>query len=133
MGMGKLRLGSSAPPPAPSTSITTVTVYGMKPLQMLLSSLAYLKTYLWLGTGMGMGKLRLGSSRPSARTLLPRLQRQWRLGWAQALTRSVGPFGIGTDLPVAGDWDGDGQAEIGVFRPSARTFYLDYNGKLSMG
>jgi PKD repeat protein len=37
-------------------------------------------------------------------------------------------FGISGDLPVAGDWNGDGITEIGVYRNSTRTFYLDYNG-----
>ena len=27
-----------------------------------------------------------------------------------------------------GDWDNNGAAEIGVFRPSTHLFYLDYNG-----
>ncbi|HEU4389657.1 MAG TPA: SBBP repeat-containing protein [Blastocatellia bacterium] len=33
-------------------------------------------------------------------------------------------FGIAGDLPVAGDWDGDGDDEPGVFRPSAGQFLL---------
>jgi hypothetical protein len=37
-------------------------------------------------------------------------------------------FGMNGDLPVAGDWDGDGVAEIGVFRPSTGKWYLDLNG-----
>jgi PKD repeat protein len=37
-------------------------------------------------------------------------------------------FGISGDLPVSGDWDKNGRAEIGVFRPSTHLFYLDYNG-----
>lgn len=35
-------------------------------------------------------------------------------------------FGNSTDVPVAGDWDGDGYDNIGVFRNGA--FYLDVNG-----
>ncbi len=38
----------------------------------------------------------------------------------------VGSFGITGDLPVAGDWNGDGKAKVGVFRNG--TWYLDYNG-----
>ncbi|MFH1413702.1 MAG: hypothetical protein ABIG56_02535, partial [Candidatus Omnitrophota bacterium] len=34
-------------------------------------------------------------------------------------------FGYPTDLPFAGDWNGDGLSEIGVYRPSANKFYLD--------
>ncbi|MCK9591070.1 MAG: hypothetical protein M0Q91_03525 [Methanoregula sp.] len=37
-------------------------------------------------------------------------------------------FGITGDLPVSGDWNDDGRTEIGVFRPSTHSFYLDYNG-----
>jgi hypothetical protein len=31
------------------------------------------------------------------------------------------------DIPVVGDWNGDGIAEMGVFRPSNHNFYLDFN------
>ena len=31
------------------------------------------------------------------------------------------------DLPVAGDWNNDGVAEIGVFRPGTGKWYLDQN------
>ncbi len=34
-------------------------------------------------------------------------------------------FGYPTDLPFAGDWNGDGLSEIGVYRPSENKFYLD--------
>lgn len=33
-------------------------------------------------------------------------------------------FGLSTDIPLVGDWDGDGVATVGVFRPSNATFYL---------
>ena len=35
-------------------------------------------------------------------------------------------FGTSGDLPIAGDWNGDGKDEIGVFRNGP--WYLDYNG-----
>jgi hypothetical protein len=40
-------------------------------------------------------------------------------------------FGTATDLPVFGDWNGDGDQSPGVYRPSTRTFYLasDRDGK----
>jgi TolB protein len=36
-------------------------------------------------------------------------------------------FGTYGDIPVVGDWDGDGVTDIGVFRPSSGNWYLDYN------
>ncbi|MHC4218865.1 MAG: hypothetical protein ACYSU7_10475 [Planctomycetota bacterium] len=35
-------------------------------------------------------------------------------------------FGLPTDVPVAGDWDGDGEDEAGIYR--AGKWYLDLNG-----
>ena len=36
-------------------------------------------------------------------------------------------WGLSGDLPVAGDWDGDGKDEIGLYRPSSFMWYLDYD------
>ena len=33
------------------------------------------------------------------------------------------PFGIATDIPAVGDFDGDGRADISVFRPSDGNWY----------
>jgi hypothetical protein len=40
--------------------------------------------------------------------------------------RSAHAFGFGSqgDLPLAGDWNGDGRDSAGVYRPSNKTFYL---------
>jgi hypothetical protein len=62
----------------------------------------------------------------------------WILGTADGYTRGYaswnGPlidvadahFGTATDLPVVGDWDGDGRSQLGVFRQGR--WYLDANG-----
>ena len=42
--------------------------------------------------------------------------------------RVTNPFGAATDIPVTGDWNGDGVAKVGIWRPSDRKFYLDANG-----
>jgi hypothetical protein len=34
------------------------------------------------------------------------------------------PFGAPGDIPIVGDWDGDGDTTIGLYRPSTSTFYL---------
>jgi len=36
-------------------------------------------------------------------------------------------WGVSTDIPVAGDWDGDGNDEAGLFRPSTGTWYFNYD------
>ena len=37
-------------------------------------------------------------------------------------------IGMDGDIPLVGDWNGDGVAKVGAFRPSDGVFYLDYNG-----
>ena len=39
-------------------------------------------------------------------------------------TPEVVGFGRGRDVPVTGDWDGDGTTDVGVRRPGARKFLL---------
>lgn len=40
----------------------------------------------------------------------------------------LGPFGAPGDLPVVGDWSGNGIPKIGIFRPVDGRWYLDRNG-----
>lgn len=40
----------------------------------------------------------------------------------------LGPFGAAGDLPVAGDWNGNGVSKIGVFEPQSGIWKLDFNG-----
>jgi hypothetical protein len=39
----------------------------------------------------------------------------------------LGPFGKDGDMPVVGDWTGNGVSDIGVFRPSTGEWLLDLN------
>jgi subtilisin len=74
----------------------------------------------WLGTGVPtIGVFRTGTGR-------------WYVdldgngSWSGcSLDGCWGVFGSSGDLPVAGDWDGQGVAKIGVFRPSTGRWYLD--------
>ncbi len=45
------------------------------------------------------------------------------VGGAAAPVTTGGYFGTAGDLPIIGDWDGDGKDTIGVFRPSQGIFY----------
>ncbi len=41
-------------------------------------------------------------------------------------------LGVVGDVPIVGDWNGDGDDELGVYRPSTRQFLLDQNGDCSL-
>jgi hypothetical protein len=40
------------------------------------------------------------------------------------------PWGVSTDLPVTGNWNGDGRTEMEVFRNSTHIFY-QINGTIT--
>ncbi len=48
--------------------------------------------------------------------------------WTAGIDVITDPFGVPSDIPVAGDWNGDGTNDIGVWRPSTGRFYLDIDG-----
>ncbi len=55
---------------------------------------------------------------------------RWQLRTATGAIQEI-QFGENSDRPIAGDWNGDGSTQIGVFRPSDLTWRLDVdrNGK----
>jgi|GEM_PF-2766679 len=51
------------------------------------------------------------------------------LGWQNTDTVYPAPgFGAATDIPVAGDMNGDGVSEVGVYRPATGAWYFDLDG-----
>jgi fibronectin type 3 domain-containing protein len=72
------------------------------------------------------GAVRIGVFRPSTGEWLLDLNgnRKWDGSRRDGLFR----FGKSGDLPVTGDWNNDGVADIGVFRPSTGEWLLDLNG-----
>ncbi len=72
------------------------------------------------------GAYEIGVFRPSTHTFY--LDYNGNGVWNGASSDRQYPFGAVGDLPIAGDWNNNGAYEIGVFRPSTHTFYLDYNG-----
>jgi hypothetical protein len=72
------------------------------------------------------GIAEIGAFRPS--THLFYLDYNGNCTWNGAVTDRQYNFGISGDIPVSGDWNNNGIAEIGVFRPSTHIFYLDYDG-----
>jgi hypothetical protein len=44
------------------------------------------------------------------------------------IDKCFGPFGTAGDVPVVGDWNGDGTTKIAVFRATSGEWFLDMNG-----
>ena len=40
-------------------------------------------------------------------------------------------WGLPGDIPVTGDWNGDGKDDIGIFRPGSGLWSLDSNGNIN--
>jgi Matrixin len=61
----------------------------------------------------------IGVYRPSASTFY--------LHDTQRFIDQIVPYGAPGDIPLTGDWDGNGTATIGLYRPATSTFYLRNN------
>jgi hypothetical protein len=80
------------------------------------------------GDWNGDGTDEVGSWRPSTRRFYLDANGNGRWDGATGGDIQTSPFGLATDVPVAGDWNGDGTDEVGFWRPSTRKFSLDANG-----
>lgn len=57
---------------------------------------------------------------------LPRAPGTCATATAEGRPTQLWSFASHSDLPIAGDWKGDGKDDIGVFRPSTGTCYLTF-------
>jgi hypothetical protein len=48
----------------------------------------------------------------------------WYVKYSATTTYVPYLFGIAEDIPTPGDFDGDGKADLAVFRPSDGTWYI---------
>ncbi len=48
----------------------------------------------------------------------------WRLGWPEEQSRQVA-FGTEGDVPLTGDWNGDGLTDLGLFRATSNLWLFD--------
>jgi hypothetical protein len=79
-----------------------------------------------VGDWNGDGIAQIGVFRPSTGKWY--LDLNGNRQWDRCTVDGCITFGMDGDLPVVGDWNGDGIAQIGVFRPSTGKWYLDLNG-----
>jgi len=80
------------------------------------------------GDWNGDGRAEVGVWRPSPRQFMLDANGNGKWDGAAAGDTLTPAFGVSTDRPVIGDWNGDGKDEVGVWRPSTRQFMLDTNG-----
>jgi hypothetical protein len=79
------------------------------------------------GDWTGSGTSRVGLYRPSTAQWF--LDRNGSRSWnGCSKDTCVNDFGAPGDLPITGDWSGNGISKIGIFRPSTQEWMLDLNG-----
>lgn len=84
-----------------------------------------------IGDWNGDGTDDIGVWRPSTRQFILDTNGNRRLDSSANGDIRTTAFGLATDYPVIGDWNGDGIDDLGFWRPSNRQFYLDANGNRS--
>jgi hypothetical protein len=80
-----------------------------------------------VGDWKGNGKTRIGVYRPSTGEWFLDRNGNKKKDNCQK-DECAASFGLPEDLPVVGDWNGNGKDKIGVFRPSTGEWLLDFNG-----
>jgi hypothetical protein len=83
------------------------------------------------GDWSGSGEIRIGVFRPGTGKWYLDLNGNGQWDGCED-DGCLGPFGASGDMPVAGDFNGDGIARIAVFRPSTGEWYADLNGNGKM-
>jgi Leucine-rich repeat (LRR) protein len=79
-----------------------------------------------IGDWNGDGKDQIGIYRPDKSVF--RLDMDGNGVWNGAVVDKWSRFGSVGDVPITGDWNGDGKDQIGIYRPSNRRFVLDMDG-----
>jgi hypothetical protein len=79
-----------------------------------------------VGDWNGSGTSKVGLFRPADGTFC--LDYNGSGTWEGCGTDRCLSIGLNGDLPLVGDWNGNGTSKVGVFRPSDGAFYLDLNG-----
>jgi hypothetical protein len=79
-----------------------------------------------VGDWNGSGTSKAGAFRPSDGTFY--LDYNGSGTWEGCGVDRCLQIGLNGDIPLVGDWNGNGTSKVGAFRPSDGTFYLDYNG-----
>ncbi len=86
-----------------------------------------------VGDWTGIGQTRIGVFRPSTATWYFDINGNGSLDSCKRADVCTKAFGLPGDLPVVGDWNGNGKDKMGVFRPSTGQWILDLNGDRKMG
>ncbi len=99
--------------------IDHVTAYGGLPGDLPV-------TGNWNGSQCWAGCTSIGIYRSASQTFILDTNGDLMMGPGdQSIQLSIAQA---TDLPVTGDWNGNGKTKVGLFRPSTCEWFLDYDG-----